>query len=136
MATMPYFVLSPNTILSAIGLMHGADKTEPNPVEDWRSVRVDVVIPAFNEERNIPLVLASLARQTLQPERIVVIDDGSSDRTVEYVKAFAEANEMVVEVISRRNSIGKTPTLKRQAREMSAEAVSYTHLTLPTNREV
>ncbi len=34
MATTPYFVLSPNTVLSIIGLLHGPDTTEPNPSED------------------------------------------------------------------------------------------------------
>jgi hypothetical protein len=51
MAVTPYFVLSPNTILSIIGFVHGPDRTVPTPAEDWRRATVDVVIPAFNEER-------------------------------------------------------------------------------------
>src|SRR3569832_2391223 len=62
MATTPFFFLSPITVLSLIGLAHGPDKTLPNPAEDWRDATVDVVIPAFNEESNIPLCLAALAR--------------------------------------------------------------------------
>jgi glycosyltransferase involved in cell wall biosynthesis len=121
MATTPYFVLSPNTILSMIGLLHGPDKTVPTPAEDWRLAKVDVVIPAFNEEENIGLVLAALSRQTLKPKRIVLIDDGSSDLTVSYARDFAQANNMAIEIIQRQRSIGKTPTLKRQSRESSAD---------------
>jgi len=40
MATTPYFILSPNTVLSLIGLAHGPDKTLPNPAEDWREATV------------------------------------------------------------------------------------------------
>ncbi len=121
MATTPYFILSPNTVLSIIGLLHGPDKTVPAPAEDWRSATVDVVIPAFNEESNIPLCLASLARQTRKPQRIILIDDGSQDRTVEYAKTFCELNGMDLTTIHRAHSIGKTPTLKRQSRESDAD---------------
>jgi len=121
MATTPYFILSPNTLLSIIGLLHGPDKTVPTPSDDWRSATVDVVIPAFNEESNIPLCLASLARQTRKPQRIILIDDGSQDRTLAYAKTFCELNGMVLTTIQRAHSIGKTPTLKRQSRESDAD---------------
>ena len=67
MATAPWFVLSPNALLSSIGLLRGPDKTVPTPAEDWRTAVVDVVIPAFKEEDNIIHCLASLARQTKAP---------------------------------------------------------------------
>jgi glycosyltransferase involved in cell wall biosynthesis len=121
MATTPYFVLSPNTVLSIIGLLHGPDETVPNPAEDWRSATIDVVIPAFNEESNIPLCLASLARQTRKPTRIILIDDGSQDRTLEYAQAFCELNGMELITVQREHSIGKTPTLKRQSREFDSD---------------
>jgi glycosyltransferase involved in cell wall biosynthesis len=80
-----------------------------------------VVIPAFNEESNIPLCLAALARQTRKPTRIVLIDDGSQDRTVEYAKTFCKLNGMELTTIHRERSIGKTPTLKRQSRESDSD---------------
>jgi glycosyltransferase involved in cell wall biosynthesis len=121
MAAIPYFLISPNTILSVLGLIHGPDKTVPEPAEDWRDATVDVVVPAFNEGRNIPICLASIARQTVRPRRIVVIDDGSSDETSEYAKTFADLNKLEVLVIKRKSSIGKTPTIKRQSRESDAD---------------
>ncbi len=121
MATTPYFVLSPNTVLSIIGLLHGPDKTVPNPAEDWQEATVDVVIPAFNEENNIALCLASLARQTRKPKRIILIDDGSSDNTISYAQSFCELNGIEIIAIQRKAPIGKTPTLKRQAREFDSD---------------
>src|SRR5574340_204054 len=121
MATTPYFILSPNTLLSLIGLARGPDKTLPNPAEDWRQATVDVVIPAFNEESNIPLCLAALARQTRKPTRIILIDDGRQDRTIEYAQTFCDLNGMDLIAIRRAQSIGKTPTLKRQSREFDSD---------------
>jgi glycosyltransferase involved in cell wall biosynthesis len=47
------------------------------------------VIPAFNAERTIEASLASVLNQRLLPELIVVVDDGSSDRTAATVSAFS-----------------------------------------------
>ncbi len=121
MATTPYFILSPNTVVSIVGLLHGPDKTVPTPAEDWREAKVDVIIPALNEETNIHFCLAGLARQTLKPRRIMLIDDGSSDRTMEYARDFCALNGMEIEIIHRQAPIGKTPTLKRQARELDSD---------------
>jgi glycosyltransferase involved in cell wall biosynthesis len=121
MATLPYFVLSPSTILSISGLLRGADKTPPTPAEDWRSATVDVVIPALNEAENIVNCLAALARQTVRPRRIILVDDGSSDGTVERAKAFCASQQIDLIAIQRRAPIGKTPTIKRQAREFDSD---------------
>jgi len=47
---------------------------------------VSVVIPARNEERNLPTLLRSLASQPLKLHEIVVVDDGSTDRTAELAR--------------------------------------------------
>ncbi len=120
-AFIPYFVLSPNTIMSIIGYIHGPDKTVPTPEEDWRTAKVDVVIPAHNEEHIVPLCLASLARQTMKPRRIILVDDGSHDQTLEYARTFCQVNGMELIAIQRKASIGKTPTIKRQSREFDSD---------------
>lgn len=121
MATTPYFVLSPSTVLSLLGLMHGPDRTVPTPAEDWREAVVDVVIPALNEEEYIVLALASIARQTLQPRKVILVDDGSRDNTAEYARKFGAFIGLELEVIKRARPIGKTPTVKRESREDDAD---------------
>jgi glycosyltransferase involved in cell wall biosynthesis len=121
MATYPYFVVSPSTVLSLIGVLRGPDQTRPTPAEDWREAKVDVVIPALNEADNIVLCLASVLRQTLKPRRIMLIDDGSTDGTVERAKAFCGMYGVELTAIKRRKPIGKTPTIKRQARELDSD---------------
>lgn len=121
MAFTPYFILSPNTIMSIVGFIHGPDKTMPTPAEDWRQATVDVVIPALNEEQNIALCLASIARQTMKPRRIILIDDGSTDNTTKYANKFGEINNIDILIIERKEPIGKTPTIKRQSREFDSD---------------
>ena len=121
MATLPYFVFSPSTILSLGGLLRGPDKTTPTPAEDWRLATVDVVIPALNEAENIVNCLASVARQTFRPRRIILVDDGSSDATVVRARLFCDLQQIELTIIQRRSPIGKTPTIKRQAREFDSD---------------
>ena len=121
MATAPWFVLSPNALLSAVGLLRGPDKTVPTPAEDWRAAVVDVVIPAYKEEDNIVHCLASLARQTMRPRNIILVEDGAKDETVPRAREYATAAGLNLTVIERATSIGKTPTIKRQAREFDSD---------------
>ncbi|HSS96280.1 MAG TPA: glycosyltransferase family 2 protein [Terriglobales bacterium] len=53
-------------------------------------MRYVLITPAHNEERFISKTLDSMVAQTLVPERWVIVDDGSSDRTAEIVKRYAE----------------------------------------------
>lgn len=45
------------------------------------SPALSVIIPARDEARALPILLASLARQTLAPLEVIVADDGSTDGT-------------------------------------------------------
>lgn len=121
MATAPWFVISPNTLLSTIGLLRGPDKVVPVPAFDWRAATVDVVIPAYKEEDNIVHCLASLAGQTLRPRNIILVEDGAKDRTVPRAREYATAAGLTLTVIERQTSIGKTPTIKRQSREFDSD---------------
>ncbi|MEW2356977.1 glycosyltransferase family A protein [Spirillospora sp. NPDC029432] len=51
-----------------------------------------VVIPAYDEERSIGATLRRLAEQTDTGFTLVVVDNGSTDRTAEVVREFAAAN--------------------------------------------
>ena len=61
-----------------------------------RPVRVTVLIPAHNEEVTLPVTLAALGRQTRPPDRIIVIADNCTDRTIEIARELGhEAFETI-----------------------------------------
>lgn len=49
-----------------------------------------LITPARNEEAFIDKTLASMVAQTRLPERWVIVDDGSADRTAEIVQGYAK----------------------------------------------
>jgi glycosyltransferase involved in cell wall biosynthesis len=48
-------------------------------------IKVSVIIPCYNAEQFIKTGLESVARQTLQPLEVIVIDDGSNDRSLDVI---------------------------------------------------
>ena len=69
-----------------------------------------LITPAHNEERFIPKTLESMVAQTLLPERWIIVDDGSTDRTAEILRSYAQALSMdPIRSRVRRALIGISP---------------------------
>jgi glycosyltransferase involved in cell wall biosynthesis len=52
-------------------------------------MRLIVIVPFLDEAGYLPRLLASVERQTRLPDRLVLVDDGSSDGSAELAEAFA-----------------------------------------------
>ena len=50
--------------------------------------RIITLIPTFNNEAFLAQTLESIARQTVRPDRVIVLDDGSTDGTIQVVQSF------------------------------------------------
>lgn len=53
-----------------------------------REPLVSIIIPSYNEEKYIQKCLDSLLNQTYKKREIILVDDGSNDRTLEIAKKF------------------------------------------------
>ena len=73
---------------------------------------VSVIIPMFNSAKLIPQTLESLCYQTMQDFEVIVIDDCSTDNSVEVVESFAEKFCGRLHVIKLPENTG-TPGLPR-----------------------
>jgi len=49
-----------------------------------------IIIPTYNEEKFIALTLQSIVEQTVLPSKIVVVNDGSTDKTEEIIQSFCD----------------------------------------------
>ncbi|MFH1127388.1 MAG: glycosyltransferase family 2 protein [archaeon] len=85
---------------------------------------VSVVIPAKNEGRRIQYALASLEMQTYPVEKVYVIDDGSTDNTVEIVeKMHLLTKKINIKLYRNKKSIGKTPGVKFITRKATTDKI-------------
>lgn len=57
---------------------------------------VSILIPAYNAEEWIAHTLRSAIAQTWEPKEIIVVDDGSSDRTLEIARQFESGQVRVI----------------------------------------
>ena len=73
---------------------------------------VSILIPAYNSEGWISDTLRSAIAQTWQRKEIIVVDDGSSDRTAEVANQFASAGVTVVSVKNAGASAARNQALK------------------------
>jgi len=53
---------------------------------------IDIIIPCYNSEETIERALESLAEQTNRDFNVIIVDDGSSDKTVEVAEGCASKN--------------------------------------------
>lgn len=81
---------------------HWAHMESPEPLRPVTPVlpsatppNVSVIIPAYNAGRWIDDTIASILRQSLKSIEVIVVDDGSTDDTLERLKAWASHDQRV-----------------------------------------
>jgi len=58
---------------------------------------VTVIIPAYNHENFVVEAIASVLSQSLKDFELLVIDDGSTDSTLDRIRTFTDSRITVVE---------------------------------------
>jgi len=83
---------------------------------------VDIIIPAYNAEKYIRQAILSVASQTYQINKIIVVDDGSIDKTAEIVKSIIVA--VPVTLISQNNK-GPNAARNEGLRQSDSEYIAF-----------
>ena len=64
---------------------------------------ISVIIPVYNSEKYIEECLNSILNQSSLPEEVIIIDDGSYDKSAEICESFAEKHQFI-KVFHQENS--------------------------------
>ncbi|MEH1847515.1 MAG: glycosyltransferase family 2 protein [Nostoc sp.] len=83
--------------------------------------KVSVIIPAYNTEVYIARAIESALEQTLTDIEIIIVDDGSSDQTVEVAKSFTDQR---LKVIVNQQNLGVSVARNRALRAAQGEWVA------------
>ena len=85
---------------------------------------ISVIIPNYNHSRYIVGQLDALAAQTLPPLEVIVVDDASTDDSVEVVERFAQRHP-IVRLLRNERNLGVVATLNRGLKEARGELVYF-----------
>ena len=65
-------------------------------------VKVSIIIAAYNIEKYIEKCLESVVNQTFKNIEIIVVNDGSTDSTLEQIESFKEIDQRII-IINQKN---------------------------------
>ncbi len=81
---------------------------------------VSVIVPAYNEEKALGKTIESLLRLSYSNKEIIIVDDGSTDRTLEVARSYAQKD--VVMVVTKSNG-GKWDALNTGIKAAKGEFI-------------
>ena len=85
---------------------------------------VDIIIPAFNAAKYLPLSLESVASQTFDDWQILLVDDGSSDNTAEVAAPFLKRFGPKIKYIKQSNQ-GVSAARNNAIRSSTSEFIAF-----------
>ena len=83
-------------------------------------MKVSVIIPAYNAEETIGRCLESMTRQSFKNFEVIVVDDGSKDKTSEIVKGFSKVR------LLRQKNAGPAVARNNGAKAAKGEIIIFT----------
>ena len=66
------------------------------------SPKISVILSAYNEEKFIEKAIGSVINQTLEDIEIIIINDGSTDNTLNIINGYAKEDSRI-KVINQEN---------------------------------
>ncbi len=85
---------------------------------------VSVVVSNYNHARFLPESLAAILGQSYRPQEVIVVDDGSTDNSVEVIEGFAD-KDPIVRLVRNEQNRGLIFTVKRGLDLASSDYVCF-----------
>jgi len=81
--------------------------------------RISVLIPCYNQEKHIRQTIEAIINQTYPPDEIIVVDDGSTDHSVELIK------QLPIKLIQHETNKGPSIARNTALQHSSGEIIIY-----------
>jgi len=86
------------------------------PLSDSNSVSLSVILPNYNHAAHLPKTLESIFSQSHQADEVIVIDDASTDHSLEIVQEFQKIYPQL-RIMRNESNIGAVQTINRGIKE-------------------
>lgn len=84
--------------------------------------KISVVMPVYNAERYLTEAIESILNQTESDFELLIIDDGSTDHTLQIIEDYQNDNRVVL--LRNATNIGVSATLNRGLREAKGKYIA------------
>lgn len=88
-------------------------------------MRISVFIPSYNQKDLLKQAIDSVLEQTLKPYEIIIVDDGSSDGSQEFISSYKQRYPELIRPIFHEKNTGVTQTRIDALRAVRGDYVSY-----------
>lgn len=88
-------------------------------------MKISIAFATFNGEKYIMSQLESLQKQTLLPDEIIFVDDGSSDKTLDILKKFSVSSSIQMKIIINDENLHFTGNFLKAASLCSGEIIVF-----------
>lgn len=85
--------------------------------------KISVILQVFNGENTIKNAINSILNQSYSDFELIIIDDGSSDRTLEIIKKVANIDQRI-KIIKNSKNIGPTSSINKGIRIAKGEFIA------------
>jgi len=83
--------------------------------------KVSVVMPCYNEEKNIEKAIKSILKQSFQDYELIIVDDCSTDNSVEIIKRF-DSNK--IRIIKKDKNTGVSDSLNIGIKQSKSDIIA------------
>ena len=88
-------------------------------------MRICIAMATYNGSRHVEEQLRSFEAQSVQPAEVVIVDDASTDDTVEVVTAFARQSKLNVRLVSRLENRGVLSTFNEAMQLAEGDVIMF-----------
>ncbi len=98
-----------------------------------KSNNLSLIIPCYNEEDNLTLLLKKLLKIQLECHEIILVDNGSTDNTSEKIENFIKKNDSCIKLLKINKNIGYGHGIMSGVKKASGQIIAWTHADLQTD---
>ena len=86
-------------------------------------MNLDVIIPVYNEKKTIEIVVNKVLQYKELNTKIIIVDDGSTDGTLDIINDLKKNHPNNIKVLSHDKNLGKGAAIRTAFRNLESQIV-------------
>lgn len=96
-------------------------------------IELSVIIPCFNEEDNLEVLLSNLKILTADNIEILLVNNGSTDDTLNKMSRIIKRDKLIIDIVSIKKNLGYGHGIMEGVLKAKGKYIGWTHADLQTD---